>query len=448
MSVIASDNKRVIVGIGATGLSVARYLSARGLPFTVADSREQPAGLDAFRQAFPDVELQLGPFSEDQFIGASELLVNPGIPLSEPAIAAASAAGVRVSGDIDLFHQAASAPIVAITGSNGKSTVTTLVGLMAERAGIRVAVGGNLGTPALELLDDDVQLYVLELSSFQLERCAMLGAEVATVLNISADHLDHHGSMLNYHQAKHRIFQGCKKAVVNADQSLTQPLVPDDVEVWSFSLGHSDFRRFGVLEQPGGRYLALAREPLMAASELRIAGRHNLSNALAALAIGAAAGIDTPVMLDALREFSGLPHRCEFVAEIDGVRFYNDSKGTNVGASVSAIEGLAESGKIVLIAGGLAKGGEFSPLAEAMRRSGRAAVVIGEAAAAIEACLAEHVPCRREQSMAAAVQGAFAFAQTGDVVLLSPACASFDMFRSYSDRGEQFSAAVRELAHG
>lgn len=448
MSVIASDNKRVIVGIGATGLSVARYLSARGLPFTVADSREQPAGLDAFRQAFPDVELQLGPFSEDQFIGASELLVNPGIPLSEPAIAAASAAGVRVSGDIDLFHQAASAPIVAITGSNGKSTVTTLVGLMAERAGIRVAVGGNLGTPALELLDDDVQLYVLELSSFQLERCAMLGAEVATVLNISADHLDHHGSMLNYHQAKHRIFQGCKKAVVNADQSLTQPLVPDDVEVWSFSLGHSDFRRFGVLEQPGGSYLALAREPLMAASELRIAGRHNLSNALAALAIGAAAGIDTPVMLDALREFSGLPHRCEFVAEIDGVRFYNDSKGTNVGASVSAIEGLAESGKIVLIAGGLAKGGEFSPLAEAMRRNGRAAVVIGEAAAAIEACLGEHVPCRREQSMAAAVQGAFAFAQTGDVVLLSPACASFDMFRSYSDRGEQFSAAVRELAHG
>jgi len=448
VSVIASDNKRVIVGIGATGLSVARYLSARGLPFTVADSREQPAGLDAFRQAFPDVELQLGPFSEDQFIGASELLVNPGIPLSEPAIAAASAAGVRVSGDIDLFHQAASAPIVAITGSNGKSTVTTLVGLMAERAGIRVAVGGNLGTPALELLDDDVQLYVLELSSFQLERCAMLGAEVATVLNISADHLDHHGSMLNYHQAKHRIFQGCKKAVVNADQSLTQPLVPDDVEVWSFSLGHSDFRRFGVLEQPGGSYLALAREPLMAASELRIAGRHNLSNALAALAIGAAAGIDTPVMLDALREFSGLPHRCEFVAEIDGVRFYNDSKGTNVGASVSAIEGLAESGKIVLIAGGLAKGGEFSPLAEAMRRNGRAAVVIGEAAAAIEACLGEHVPCRREQSMAAAVQGAFAFAQTGDVVLLSPACASFDMFRSYSDRGEQFSAAVRELAHG
>lgn len=448
MSVIASDNKRVIVGIGATGLSVARYLSARGLPFTVADSREQPAGLDAFRQAFPDVELQLGPFSEDQFIGASELLVNPGIPLSEPAIAAASAAGVRVSGDIDLFHQAASAPIVAITGSNGKSTVTTLVGLMAERAGIRVAVGGNLGTPALELLDDDVQLYVLELSSFQLERCAMLGAEVATVLNISADHLDHHGSMLNYHQAKHRIFQGCKKAVVNADQSLTQPLVPDDVEVWSFSLGHSDFRRFGVLEQLGGSYLALAREPLMAASELRIAGRHNLSNALAALAIGAAAGIDTPVMLGALREFSGLAHRCEFVAEIDGVRFYNDSKGTNVGASVSAIEGLAESGKIVLIAGGLAKGGEFSPLAEAMRRNGRAAVVIGEAAAAIEACLGEHVPCRREQSMATAVQGAFAFAQAGDVVLLSPACASFDMFHSYSDRGEQFSAAVRELAHG
>ena len=226
---------------------------------------------------------------------------------------------------------------------------------------------------------------------------------------------------------------------------LTQPLVPDDVEVWSFSLGHSDFRRFGVLEQPGGRQLALAREPLMAASELRIAGRHNLSNALAALAIGAAAGIDRPAMLDALRDFSGLAHRCEFVAERNDVRFYNDSKGTNVGASVSAIEGLSERGKVVLIAGGLAKGGEFLALGEAMRRSGRAAVLLGEAAGAIEECLADKVPCSRANNMSDAVSCAYSLAQAGDVVLLSPACASFDMFRSYSDRGEQFSAAVREV---
>lgn len=447
MSLIASDNKRVIVGLGATGLSVARYLSSRGLPFAVADSREQPPGLDDFRQAYPDVELQLGAFSDEQFTGASELLVNPGIPLSEPAIAAAAKAGVRISGDIDCFHEAAKAPIVAITGSNGKSTVTTLVGDMADRAGLRVAVGGNLGTPALDLLSDDCELYVLELSSFQLERCQQLGAKVATVLNVSADHLDHHGSMLAYHQAKHRIFQGCKKVVINADDSLTQPLVPENVEKWVFSLGRSDFRRFGLLEQPGQRYLALAREPLMSADELRIAGRHNLSNALAALAIGAAADLPMAAMLDTLREFPGLPHRCEFVDEQNGVRFYNDSKGTNVGASVSAIEGLAEQGRVVLIAGGLAKGGDFAPLAEALRRHGRGAVLIGEAAPQIASAINNQVPTVNADSMSAAVAAARKLAETGDVVLLSPACASFDMFRSYGDRGEQFCEAVREVSH-
>lgn len=445
MNVIASDNKRVIVGLGATGLSVARYLHAQGLPFALADSREQPPGLDDFAREFPNASIALGPFAEQQFVGAGELLVNPGIPLSEPAIANAKAAGVRISGDIDLFHHAAKAPIVAITGSNGKSTVTTLVGDMAKRAGINVAVGGNLGIPALDLLDDSVELYVLELSSFQLERCEMLGAEVATVLNVSADHLDHHGNMLNYHQAKHRIFQGCKKVVVNADQSLTQPLVPEEVEVWSFSLAHSDFRRFGLIQRPGQRQLALAREALMDANELRIAGRHNLSNALAALAIGSAAGINRDAMLASLKDFPGLPHRCEFVAEGRGLRFYNDSKGTNVGAAVSAIDGLSELGKVVLIAGGLAKGAEFSPLAEAMRRSGRAAVLIGDAAPELESSLGDTVNCEHASSMLEAVRRAADLAQPGDVVLLSPACASFDMFRSYSDRGEQFCAAVQEV---
>lgn len=445
MNVIASDNKRVIVGLGATGLSVARYLHAQGLPFALADSREQPPGLDDFAREFPNAAIALGPFAEQQFVGAGELLVNPGIPLSEPAIANAKAAGVRISGDIDLFHHAAKAPIVAITGSNGKSTVTTLVGDMAKRAGTNVAVGGNLGIPALDLLDDSVELYVLELSSFQLERCEMLGAEVATVLNVSADHLDHHGNMLNYHQAKHRIFQGCKKVVVNADQSLTQPLVPEEVEVWSFSLAHSDFRRFGLIQRPGLRQLALAREALMDANELRIAGRHNLSNALAALAIGSAAGINREAMLASLKDFPGLPHRCEFVAEGRGLRFYNDSKGTNVGAAVSAIDGLSELGKVVLIAGGLAKGAEFSPLAEAMRRSGRAAVLIGDAASELESSLGDTVNCEHASSMFEAVRRAADLAQPGDVVLLSPACASFDMFRSYSDRGEQFCAAVQEV---
>lgn len=446
MSIIASDNRRVIVGLGSTGLSVARHLARHGHAFSVADSRVEPPNVDAFRREFPSVDLVLGPFAEDQFVGAGELIVNPGIPLSAPALVAAKAAGATLSGDINYFHHAAQAPIVAITGSNGKSTVTTLVGAMAEAAGLRVAVGGNLGTPALDLLDDSAQLYVLELSSFQLERCDMLGAEVATVLNISADHLDHHGDMVAYHQAKHRIFQGCKKAVINRDQPLSHPLVPDEVEKWSYRMGHSDFRCFGVEEHAGEPWLALAREALLPVRELNIAGGHNIANALAALAIGAAAGLDMAPMLAALREFRGLPHRCEFVAEHKGVRYYNDSKGTNVGAAVAAINGLSDIGRVVLIAGGQAKGASFEPLAACLVRAGRAAVVMGEAAAAIEAAIDGKLPVSRQVSMQEAVTAAAVLAEPGDVVLLSPACASFDMFSGYSDRGSQFCQAVAALA--
>lgn len=438
---IATSQRRTVVGLGVTGLSVARYLAARGLPFSLADSREQPPGLEAFRTEFADVRVSLGEFDEQQFVGEQELFVNPGISLSQPAIAAAAQAGVKISGDLDCFAAAAKAPIIAITGSNGKSTVTTLVGEMAHRAGVKVAVGGNLGTPMLSLLDDSVELYVLELSSFQLERSSDLQAEVATVLNISADHLDHHGSMVAYHQAKHRIFRNCKKIVVNADQSLTTPLVPDEVERWSYSLGQSDFRCFGLLQQDGQSYLALAREPLMPVAELKMAGRHNIANALAALALGSAVGLDREAMLATLRAFKGLPHRCALVAECDGVAWYNDSKGTNVGAAVAAIEGLAPRA-VVLIAGGQAKGADLAPLIDSLLVHGRGAVLIGEAAEAIDAAIAGRLPSRRAANMAEAVALAAELARQGDAVLLSPACASFDMFSGYEDRGQQFEAAV------
>ena len=448
MSLIASDITRVIVGLGATGLSVARHFAARGLPFAVADSRANPPGLETFKQEFPQVSLQLGDFDDNQFVSAGELYVNPGIPLSDPAIAAAKRAGVRISGDIDCFAAEARAPIVAITGSNGKSTVTTLVGEMARAAGVRVAVGGNLGVPALELLDDQCELYVLELSSFQLERCHNLGAEVATVLNVSADHLDHHGSMLNYHQAKHRIFQGCRKAVINADDRLSAPLVPDEVEQWYFGLGQSDFRRFGLMASGQSESIALARQPLVGVDELRIVGRHNVSNAMAALALGAAAGLPMAVMLSALRTFNGLAHRCEFVAEIGGVTYYNDSKATNVGAAVAAIKGLQSAGKILLVAGGLAKGGDFAPLAQALSHNARAVIVMGRDAALLESAMAGQVTTVRVDTMEQAVAEAAALAQPGDRVLLAPACASFDMFKGYAHRGECFTKAVRAMEAG
>ncbi len=448
MSLIASDKLRVIVGLGVTGLSCARFLASKGLGFVVADNRDAPPALAAFKAEFPEVEVVLGRFTIGQFDGADELYVSPGVSLREPAIASASQAGVRVTGDLDLFAQHASAPIVAITGSNGKSTVTTLVGEMAEAAGRRVAVGGNLGTPMLDLLDDTVELYVVELSSFQLERCAHLGAEVATVLNVSEDHLDHHGSLIAYHQAKHRIFRGCRQAVINRDDMLTQPLVPEDVKVASFGLQKPDRGQFGLLIQEGREYLACDGDALLPCDELRIAGRHNQANALAALALGRAVGLPMAAMLEALTRFGGLPNRCQFIAQVNGVDYFNDSKGTNVGAAVASIEGLGSRYRLVLIAGGQAKGADLSPVADALVKVGRGAVFIGESAQDLLDMVAARIPTVLAQTMQDAVAQAAGIAQSGDAVLLSPACASFDMFDNYEHRGACFVDAVNQLAAG
>jgi UDP-N-acetylmuramoylalanine--D-glutamate ligase len=409
----------------------------------------------------PEVAVHTGTFDAALFKQFGELIVSPGIALDEPAIEAAAQAGVAVCGDIDVFvaamkQRAAAlgrkpAPIVAITGSNGKSTVTTLVGEMAKAAGKKVGVGGNLGTPALDLLGDDTELYVLELSSFQLERARPLKARVATVLNVSPDHQDRHPTLVSYHGAKHRIFRGVEQVVINRADPLTIPLVPDAVTKWTFGLDAPDFRGFGVRDGDNGRgekWLAFERELLMPVRELKIAGQHNIANALAALALGHAIGLPMSAMLQALREFPGLPHRCQLVGEIGGVRYYNDSKGTNVGATVAAIEGLCANAddRVVLIAGGVGKGQQFHALAPVLQRWGRAAVLIGEAADEIAEALGSTVPQVRADSMARAVDAATELAQIGDSVLLSPACASFDMFANYAQRGDQFVAAVRKLA--
>ncbi|BCQ64660.1 UDP-N-acetylmuramoylalanine--D-glutamate ligase [Pseudomonas sp. Boi14] len=355
---------------------------------------------------------------------------------------------MKLSGDIELFARNAKAPIVAISGSNAKSTVTTLVGEMAAAAGKRVAVGGNLGTPALDLLSDDVELYVMELSSFQLETTDQLGAEVATVLNISEDHMDRYSGLPAYHLAKHRIFRGARQVVFNRQDALTRPLIGEGLPCWTFGLSKPDFKAFGLREEDGEKYLAFEFQNLMPVRELKIRGAHNQSNALAALALGHAVGLPFDAMLAALRTFAGLEHRCQWVRDLDGVAYYNDSKATNVGAALAAIEGLGADieGKIVLIAGGDGKGADFKDLRGPVAANCRAVILMGRDSDQIGEAIGDAVPLIRVGSLQEAVEQCRATAQPGDVVLLSPACASFDMFKNYEDRGHQFVRVVEELA--
>lgn len=449
MSLIASDNRRIIIGLGATGISCARHLARKGVPFAVVDTRENPAGLDDFKAEFPGVDVRCGELDADYLAQASELIVSPGVAISHPAIQAAAEKGVHLCGDIDLFIREISAPVIAITGSNAKSTVTTLVGEMAAAAGIDVGVGGNLGTPVLDMLAEGEQaLYVLELSSFQLETCHDLRADVATVLNISPDHQDRYPDMQAYYQAKHRVFRGCSHAVVNRDDALTSPLLPKGVTTSAFHLGRPDLNLFGVMEDENGNpWLAVGQEKLLQVSELKIRGQHNVANALAALALGTAAGLPMAAMLDALRVFGGLKHRCQWVADKEGISYFNDSKGTNVGATVAALDGLGPTlgdGQIVLIAGGDGKGAEFDDLADPLARYGRGVVLIGTDAPRIREAVGA-IECRDASDMDEAVKLASGLAEEGDIVLLSPACASFDMFKNFNVRGDMFIAAVEKL---
>ena len=448
MSLIASDQFRIVVGLGKSGMSVVRHLARRGLPFAVVDTRANPPELAALKAQYPDVEVRCGVLDPDFLCRASELLVSPGLAVTTPALQAAAAKGVKLSGDIELFAREAKAPIIAITGSNAKSTVTTLVGEMAAAAGRKVAVGGNLGTPALDLLCDEVELYVLELSSFQLETTDRLDAEVATCLNVSEDHMDRYDGLPAYHQAKHRIFRGARQVVINRDDRLSRPLVADDIPTWSFGLGKPDFKGFGLFEENGERYLAFQFDALMPASQLKIRGAHNQSNALAALALGHAVGLPMEAMLATLRTFSGLAHRCQWVGERRGVAYYDDSKATNVGAALAAIDGLGSDidGELVLIAGGDGKGADFSALHSPVQHQCRAVVLLGRDAERLAAALDGAAPIHRVQTLQEAVELAARLAQPGDAVLLSPACASLDMFENFEDRGRQFAAAVGALS--
>ncbi|MCU0760506.1 MAG: UDP-N-acetylmuramoyl-L-alanine--D-glutamate ligase [Steroidobacteraceae bacterium] len=439
--------KAVIVGLGRSGVSAARHLVRRGWRLAVTDSRVEPPGVASLRELAPDAPLRTGGFDASLLEGASLVVASPGVSLAEPMLARARALGIEVVGDIELFGRATrGVPTIGITGTNGKSTVTTLVGRMAARAGRKVRVGGNLGPPALELLEEpgEVELYVLELSSFQLEATSTLELVAGAVLNLTADHLDRHADMQAYGAAKARIFAHCATAVVNADDERVAAMPRPGQVVRRFSLREGVAADYSIALRAGEGWLMRGAQPLIPLSQMRLAGLHNAANAAASVALGEAAGLPMAAMLEELREFTGLRHRAQFVAEIRGVRYIDDSKGTNVGATLAAVAGLP--GTLVLVAGGDGKGQDFRPLAAALRGRVRVAVLIGRDAAAIEAALGDACPVRRSATLEEAVQVASEVAEAGDTVLLSPACASLDMFRDYTHRGEVFAAAVRRLA--
>jgi len=435
----------LVVGLGLSGHATVRHLLAAGARVSVVDSRAEPAGADQLAAEHPEVRLFLGGFDVDGPLERFEAaVVAPGVDLREPLIASLRDAGVPILGDVELFAACANAPVVGITGSNGKSTVTTLVGEMARAAGLNVAVGGNLGTPVLDLLDAAAQLYVLELSSFQLDTTETLELTAAAWLNLSEDHLDRHGDMSGYANAKARIFAHCETAVVNADDIATLQGSERAARRVRFGLSAATEDPHYGYDDEHGWLLGPGDERLIRASELKIRGRHNLVNALAAIALADAAGISRDAQLAALRGFDGLPHRCVAVAERDGVTWIDDSKGTNVGATLAALQGFDPP--IVWLGGGQGKGQDFSPLIAPLAAKGRAAIVFGQDAALLGGVLEGHLPVYREATLDASVQRAAELAQPGDTVLLSPACASLDQFRNYVERGQRFAACVESLA--
>jgi UDP-N-acetylmuramoylalanine--D-glutamate ligase len=437
----------VVVGLGKTGASCLRYLAKRGERVSVTDSRRAPPGLDELGEFAGSIELKLGGFDLSLLDGATQLLMSPGVSLNEPIAREARARGIPILGDIELFARAVKVPVIGITGTNGKSTVTSLVASMAAAAGKRVLAGGNLGEPALDLLEQPIpDLYVLELSSFQLDTTSSLKLAAAVVLNVTADHLDRYGSVAAYARAKERIFTQAATIVLNVDDPLVAEMGARYRErgarVLTCSIGRTD-ADFTLQIESGKGYLCRSGKRLLPTEKMKISGLHNASNALAALALGEAAGLPVDAMVHALETFPGLSHRSAFVADVAGVRYVDDSKGTNVGATIAAVAGMP--GPLVMIAGGEGKGQDFAPLIPAFRGKVHHTVLIGKDAAAIAAVLKGVCPTQAAASMDEAVRMAAAVAKAGDTVLLSPACASLDMFRDYGHRGDVFAAAVRML---
>ena len=452
---IELKSKRVLVlGLGETGLSALRWLATKGAVLSVADSRDNPPNMDDLARDMPQVAIYTGKFKAHILLDAELIVISPGIALSEPAVQAAISHGITVIGDVELFaqHRPKNAKVIAITGSNGKTTVTTLVGEICKAAGLNTLVAGNIGLPVLDVLQMDVpDIYVLELSSFQLETTMSLHVDAATVLNVCEDHMDRYDTIADYSTAKARLLKHAKVAVLNRDDAISLAMQAENIITFGLNAAPT-VNDFGLI-QNGELWFASGQRKLCKTSELKIAGQHNVANALAAAALCSAVGIEKIAIVESLRAFKGLPHRVEWVANIDDVDYYDDSKGTNVGATCAAIAGMTKNDnghnqpqKVVLIAGGDGKGQDFSPLAAAVQANGRAVVLIGRDAPIIEAVLqATDIPRYQAVDLPEAVNIAKKVAQAGDAVLLSPACASFDMFNSYVHRAEVFVAAVKRL---
>jgi UDP-N-acetylmuramoylalanine--D-glutamate ligase len=451
----------VVVGLGKTGASCLRYLAKRGIPVSATDTRRAPPGLAELGGLAQSLDLRLGGFDLSLLDGASQVLMSPGVSLDEPIARAARDRGIDVLGDVELFARNVQAPVIGITGTNGKSTVTSLVARMAAAAGRTVLAGGNLGEPALDLLEQPTpDLYVLELSSFQLETTYSLRLQAAVVLNVTADHLDRYPSVAAYALAKSRIFAEALTVVLNADDPWVAAMRGaasrrataggaasgvTATRTVTFSIERPD-ADFTLLQNGAQTLLARHGEGLLDVARMKITGLHNAANALAALALGDAVGLPMAAMQDALVSFPGLSHRSEWIADVAGVRYIDDSKGTNVGATTAAVAGMP--GPLVMIAGGEGKGQDFTPLAAAFRGKVRHVALIGKDAPAVAAALAGVCTTETVASMQEAVAAAARVARAGDTVLLSPACASLDMFRDYGHRGDVFAAAVRELERG
>ena len=443
VATLEPGTRALVLGLGRTGLSSARYLDRKGLKVRVADTRAEPPGLAALRERVPAAELRTGGFEPDLLDDVAQVVISPGLSLREPIAVEAARRGLPVVGDVELFAREVRRPVAAVTGTNGKSTVTALLADLANAAHRTAVAGGNLGEPALDLLERPApDLYVLELSSFQLETTRSLETTAAVVLNVTPDHMDRYDSLADYAAAKARIFDGCETAVINVGDPVVRQMPRKGQRVISFGLveGDADYS-LGRVPEP---VLACRGEALLPVAAMKLQGLHNVANALAALAMCEALGLPRAPVLDALAAFGGLAHRTQWIAEVGGVRYVNDSKGTNVGATVAAVAGMP--GPLVLIAGGDGKGQDFAPLGESFRGKVRHVVLIGRDAAALARALDGVCPFEFATSMADAVRAAQAAAAPGATVLLSPACASLDMFRDYAHRGEEFAVAVRSLA--
>ncbi|MDR0805694.1 MAG: UDP-N-acetylmuramoyl-L-alanine--D-glutamate ligase [Enterobacteriaceae bacterium] len=432
------DKRIVIIGLGSTGLSCVDYFLARGVTPRVIDTRATPPGLDKL----PDsVECHTGGFNRDWILDADLIVASPGIALATPVLQEAALAGIEIVGDIELFCREAKAPIIAITGSNGKSTVTTLVGDMAKAAGWNVAVGGNLGQTALSLLDDERQLYVMELSSFQLETTYSLKAAAATILNVTEDHMNRYPQgMAQYREAKLRIYNNAKVCVVNSDDELTMPLQGADSRCVSFGVDVGDYH---LSQQQGDTWLRVRGEKVLNTAEMKIVGQHNYLNALAALALADAVSLPRAACLKALTQFTGLEHRFQLVLERNGVRWIDDSKATNVGSTEAALNGIQVDGVLHLLLGGDGKSADFSPLAKYVQGDNIRLYCFGrdrQPLFDLRPDIAEMT-----DTMEQAMKHIATRVKSGDMVLLSPACASLDQFKNYEQRGYEFARLAQEL---